>query len=377
MIRFPVTVVSVLVCSLNVASAQPQYNIIDLGIISGDTYSQAHAISSNGQFVAGRSVTSFNASHAISWTQAGGLVTLPNLTSPARPCGVGLGVNNTGVVVGFGGNDVQGANAVPLMWQSGSVSQLPLPSGASAGEATAINNPGVAVGLVAVGPNQLAVRWSGGTPTYISQQTSNGSYLIQPTAINDSGRIVGQGIDPNNSTLDVGYVYDISTNTAFSVGALPGMNGALNYGVSNAGHIVGGSNSNGGNAVPFIWTQAGGMHAIPLLPGTFMGAGYAVNSAGWVVGTMSGNTAVPFLYDGTSSYALANLIPSGSGWNLLTTITAEAHGVSESGIIVGAGEYNGQTHAFAMIPVPEPSTLLLVGVAGGLAAWRRNRRVAS
>lgn len=42
---------------------------------------------------------------------------------------------------------------------------------------------------------------------------------------------------------------------AFEVGALPGMNGALAFGVSNTGYVVGSSMLNQGSGLPFIWSD--------------------------------------------------------------------------------------------------------------------------
>ena len=52
----------------------------------------------------------------------------------------------------------------------------------------------------------------------------------------------------------IGIVYDIGQSRAIEVGALPGLNGALAFGVSNAGHVVGSSMLNQGSGMPFIWT---------------------------------------------------------------------------------------------------------------------------
>ena len=75
--------------------------------------------------------------------------------------------------------------------------------------------------------------YSGGSATIITQTTTNGSFFLTAFGINDSGRIVGQGIDPQNAARNVGIVYDIGQSMAFEVGALPGMNGALAFAVSN------------------------------------------------------------------------------------------------------------------------------------------------
>jgi hypothetical protein len=358
------------------AAAQPIYNIIDIGLVPGDTASQAFRISPGG-VATGRSLhfTSPQSSSAFSWTQAGGYVSLPTLTTTtlARPFGVGNGVNDSGAVVGTGSTDFNGTSRVPVIWQGGVPSPLPLPAGQTLGDANAINNAGVAVGSVGAGSAQVGAIYSGGTGSMITQLTPGGAYLITAFGINNSGRVVGPGVNPSNPAVNVGYVLDTSTNTAFSVGALPGMNGALNYGVSNSGAIVGSSMFNQGAGMPFIWTDAGGMVAIPLVAGTSQGSARGVNSAGWAVGTDGGAFAVPFLYDGTNSYRLGDLIPAGSGWDLLTNTSSSAMGISDSGVIVGTGVVNGATHAYAMIPVPvpEPSAFGLVLVPAVAAAARR------
>jgi uncharacterized membrane protein len=168
--------------------------------------------------------------------------------------------------------------------------------------------------------------------------------------VNNSGRVVGQGIDPTNAARNVGIVYDIGSNSAFEVGALNGANGALAFGVSNTGFVVGASMLNQGSGLPFIWSQAGGMAAIPLPAGTSQGSARAVNSNGWAVGTASSAFAIPFLYDGSATYRLADLIPAGTGWDLSTNTSSSALGISDGGIIVGTGVFNGQTHAYAMVP---------------------------
>jgi hypothetical protein len=120
--------------------------------------------------------------------------------------------------------------------------------------------------------DSAGVIYSGGSATVITQTTSNGSFFLTAFGVNNSGRVVGQGIDPTNAARNVGIVFDIGSASAFEVGALSGMNGALAFGVGNAGHVVGSSMMNQGSGTPFIWTQAGGMVAIPFPTGTSQGS---------------------------------------------------------------------------------------------------------
>lgn len=352
-------------------AAPPAYTIVDMGVVQPtDTASQANRISSGG-VATGRSLGT--PTQAFSWTQGGGIVGLPNLASPARAFSVGNGVNNAGVVVGTGTTTAFGSNPLPLIWQGGAVSQLPLPAGQSFGRANAINSSNVAVGSVGSGSTEFGSYYSGGSAVVITQTTATGQFLRTAYGINDSGRVIGFGVDPAAAAVNVGFVYDIGSATAFTVGALPGRNGAICFDISNAGYVVGSSMLNQGAGTPFIWTEAGGMVEIPLPSGASQGSARGVNNSGWAVGTASTAFAVPFVFDGTASYALADLLPAGTGWNLATTTSASAMGISDSGIIVGTGTYNGAVHAYAMIPVPTPGAMGVLAMAGLVAGSRRRR----
>jgi hypothetical protein len=331
----------------------PQYQIYDIGVIDpGDDASQGFGVS-HGGIAVGRSIRT-GGSQAFTWTLNGGIVGLPNLAG--RTHAVSNSANDNGVVVGTAATTLFGTSRLPVMWQNGAVSQLPLPPGETLGDASSVNASSVAVGSVDAGTLQQGVIYSGGSATIITQTTSNGCFFLTAFGINDSGRVVGQGIDPNNAARNVGIVYDIGQNTAFQVGALPGLNGALAFGVSNTGYVVGSSMLNQGSGLPFIWSDQGGMVAIPLATGTSEGSARAVNSAGWVVGNDSSAFSIPFLYDGTNTYRLADLIPPGSGWDLSMNTSSSADGISENGVIVGTGVHNGETHAYAMVPVaPSPT----------------------
>ena len=333
----------------------PQYQIYDIGVVQpGDTASQGFGVSRAGIAV-GRSFQA-DGTQAFTWTLKGGIVGFPNLSG--RSYCVSNSANDNGVVVGTGATTAFGSGRLPVIWQNGVVSQLPLPVSETLGDANSVNASNVAVGSVDAGSDQRGVIYSGGSATIITQTTPDGSYFVTAFGINDSGRIVGQGIDPGNAARNVGIVYDIGQNMAFEVGALPGMNGALAFAVSNTGFVVGSSMLNQGSGLPFIWSDNGGMVAIPLASGTSEGSARAVNSAGWVVGADSSAFSIPFFYDGTTTYRLADLIPPNSGWDLSMNTSSSALGISEDGVIVGTGLHNGETHAYAMVPVtptPTPS----------------------
>ena len=325
----------------------PSYQIYDIGVVQvGDTSSQGFGVSPGGVAV-GRSFRT-GATQAFSWTTAGGLVGLPNLAG--RNFCVSNSANDSGTVVGTGATTTFGSGRLPLVWQNGAVSQLPLPAGQTLGDANDVNASGVAVGSVNSGSAQRAAIYNGGTGTVITQTTPGGSFFQTAFGINDSGRIVGPGIDPNNAARNVGMVYDTGSASAFEVGALPDANGALAFGVSNTGFVTGSSMMNQGSGLPFIWSDAGGIVAVPLPVGTSQGSGRAVNSAGWVVGTASSAFAIPFLFDGSNTYRLQDLIPAGTGWDLSMNTSSSALGISDNNIIVGTGVFNGNVRAYAMVP---------------------------
>src|SRR3954470_10632004 len=158
------------VATLPTATATtPQYQIYDIGVIDpGDTASQGFGVSEGGVAV-GRSIRT-GGSQAFTWTLNGGLVALPNLAG--RNHAVSNSANDNGVVIGTAATTLFGSSRLPVMWQNGAVSQLPLPSGETLGNANSVNASSVAVGSVDAGTLQRGVIYSGGSATIITQTTA-------------------------------------------------------------------------------------------------------------------------------------------------------------------------------------------------------------
>lgn len=332
-------------------AAQPEYDIVDLGVVNAADFGVQGFGVSDGGVACGRTLGVSNV--AFTWTASGGQVVLPNLAG--RPFGRADGVNDAGVAVGTGSTTSFGSSPLPLVWSGGAVSALVIPGGETAGRANDVNNFGVAVGSIGGGITEFAAVFdAGGVPGgsfVITSATRGGSTMRTAFAVTDGGLVAGIGTDPANAARNVGIVYDIATETAEDIGALPGRNGAIPFGASPAGHVVGSSMQNQGSGLPFVWTAGAGMIEIPLPAATSSGSGRDANSAGWVVGNAGGVFSVPWLWDGLQTFSLQDLIPPGSGWDLSMNTSSSAEGISEDGVIVGTGVFNGEVRGYALIPV--------------------------
>jgi len=317
-------------------------SLTDLGTLGGST-STGTAINASG-YAVGSSLTSGGATHAFEYN--------PNTNS----------MTDLGVIAGQTSSVANGINSSnEIVGQSGPTAFKDTGSGLvslGTGDARGVNNSGVIIGSIPVGPNNHTEEWSatGTATTYYSLLNTIGS------SINDSGHFVG------TENGNGGYYSDGSSTSSItdSLGAfLPASfnNGSISAGEDDQSHEAAMY-----NVSTLTETILG-----KLSPSDSSSTASGINSSGTVVGT-SGSAGFEWTSSG-GMVSLTSLLGSQySGWTIVS-----ASAINDSGQILAEGLNGGVEHAVILsLPTPEPSSVVLLGIAGislGLAAWRRRRGV--
>jgi probable HAF family extracellular repeat protein len=167
----------------------------DLGTFPGGSQSEATGINDSGQVV-GYADNSSGSEHA--FLVSGG--TMRDLgTLPGGSNSYATAINNSGQVVGYG--DGSDGNQHAFLYSGGAMQELTFP-GAWETLALGINNRGQVVGEAHIaGANMGAFLYSNGAMVDLNSVTAaRGWILEQATGINDSGEIVGYGVNPSGQT---------------------------------------------------------------------------------------------------------------------------------------------------------------------------------
>ncbi len=199
-----------------------------------------------------------------------------------------------------------------------------------------------------------------------------GGAVSDAWSINDLGQVVGHSYTDQHDAL--AFLYESGTMT--NLGTLAGGDWSVARDINESGQVVGQAEDASGQIRAFLYDSE---TMIDL--GTFGGnesVAWEINNSGQVVGRADNTSGQrhAFLYDSGTMIELNDLLPPGSGWDDLQ----EANGINNNGQIVGSGYIDGEYHAYLMTPVPEPSTLALLGASTLCLLFhtcRRRRRQAA
>lgn len=319
------------------------YNVIDLGILPGGTFSSANGINNSGQVVGNSD--SDNGTRAFLYSN--GIITELN-TLPGISFSSATGINDSSQIVGNFARASSNSGSA-FLYNGGIVTIFtPLFDGYS--QANSINNSGQVVGnsVNRATNNSLASLYSGGTTSTLPIPGLNSI----ARGINDSGQVVG----------DNGRAFLFSGGTTTDLGTLPGGNNSSATAINNAGQVVGYSGSNNGNRA-FLYSN-GTMTDLGIIPGSIYSSANGINNSGQVVGVADNvNASRAFLHSGGQINDLNNLIRNNPGWTL-----QQANGINDSGQIAGTGTISNQSRAFRADPIVTPTGGITVGnisTAGG------------
>jgi probable HAF family extracellular repeat protein len=262
----------------------------------------------------------------------------------------GMGINNSGDVVGLGQYIGQLSG---FLYSDGDYTEI-RPLGSTAAEAYDINDNGDVVGNGYSYPSPGRNSGFLCTPPY-----GPGDYIpLSPpdwveayaTAINNDGDVVGWGYDENNDKR--AFLY---TSASYSVLLPPGWYSAEAWGINDAGEVVGFGNDGSSYIKGFIYS--GGTYTVmEKNPWDHLKA-FDINNMGDVVGYMERNTSKPEGYDIVRAFVsepksnphakrkYTDVLPK--GW-----VRSEAYGVNDHGDVVGTGYKTPGGNFFGFIATP-------------------------
>lgn len=352
------------------------FDIQAVPTLPGGTQNFALDINASGQIVGNSRKNGGTALHPYVWKIGDAAPTEIGILPGVPTFGRGFAVNDSGVVVGESGNGPSKA----FRYENGTLSDLGSLPGGTGGVANDINNSGRVVGAASNGQSVRAFYTDvGGVLMDLGTPLGTSDSLARAYAINEDGTIAGVARNASNTasepalwTFDSGGVPVATTVSS----PLPGAFGEF-LGLNDRSLAVGRYTDTSNRTRPFAF-DGSSSYDLGLLPNepTFVhGRAIDVNDSGMIVGYVARfDTAPSFggaavMWHNGSIFDLNTLIAPGSGWRLLS-----AEGINEQGQIVGFGTFGGQSRAFVLTPVPEPTSFVALGSGMLLMAlFRRNR----
>lgn len=333
----------------------------------GGTFGEAWGVNNSGSIDGHSTLPLDEVYHAFLWRK-GVITDLGTLGGPNSNQGF---LNDQGEVSGASDTSIPDPNGedfcgfgtnlicLPFVWQKGVMTPLPL-LGGNNGSAAGINNRGQIVG-VSETPNSdpcsfsflqmEAVVWENGTvqelPPFPGDSDGIGS------AINDSGQVVGAtGCATTNTIRAVLWPHG-PTGGVIDLGNLGDTTFNLPFGINNRSQVVGQSITASGFLHGFLW-QNGIISDLGSLPGLPTSVANGLNNQGQVVGFSEDangddSTAIAWLWQNGVLTDLNTLIRPGSPLFLL-----EALSINDRGQIAGFGRLANDEHrGFLLIPCDE------------------------
>lgn len=355
------------------------YSLTDLGTLGGAS-SYARGINNAGQIV-GYADTGNGASHAFLYDESNGIQDLhahPLIGASSRA----YGINDFGRVVGsYDGPDGTDHAFLydSLPSPDSELSDLTYSTANSFSGAYGINASGQVVGFQIYGTGNIAFLYDEIDGMSLLGTIPGGSYSYARD-VNDIGQVVGYAAANGNGG---NHAFLSGEDSLQDLGTLGGSQ-SYAFGINNFGQIVGGADTTNGEHHAVLYGLYGDLNVdLGTLGGDFARA-YEINELGQIVGySHTGNgESRAFFYDLNNGGVMTDLnflIEPDLGW-----VLTDAWDINELGQIVGTGLYEGQARAYLLTPtptiapVPEPATLAIWGVFGGLGliVARRRKRAA-
>jgi probable HAF family extracellular repeat protein len=369
------------------AVAQQSYKITDLGINnSKDNFSMAMGLNSQG-WAENMDGTVNPPENSVFTTVARGRavisiygfnIDLGTLGKPNANSWINWGgINDRGEAVGQSetanpdpnGEDICGfgthLTCVPFLWRGGHMSALPT-FGGNNGQASAINNPGDAVGFAENGALDATCP-AGTTNNRIALPAlwERGKADALPLVVGD---VDGFAFGINDRSQAVGYSGNCTVathavmwkdNAVFVLQDLGGAGSNFAYVINDRGQIAGQVGSADGTTFyAGVWLSGadGAVTNIGVLPGDFAAFATGINGRGQVVGNnfdSNFNWSHGFIWQDGVMTDLNTLIPADSNLFIIS-----ASNINEAGQISGMGTvlrgpHAGNIHAYLLTPTNE------------------------
>lgn len=302
----------------------PQYRVVDIAPIDGDTGIRACAVNDNG-IVCGSS-SGQAGTQAVIWSPTGQITVLK---TPGRPEATVSAVNASGVAIGSNFE-------APYIWGADHTGHAVSIKPIGSAELVGLDSAGDAVGTLRLGNVDMGIEVLA-DGTQINLGTIPGGVGCGAYAIDDAGDIAG--VAGRDAVIwRGGKILDLNPPGHYSYAT----------GINSKGHVVGYIGQEGGSYDGFVWVD-GAMTILAKPSSAYASEASKINDAGLVVGklrSMTDNDKAALWYGG-KGYDLNALTVDSRGWQLDNAIDINNHGW-----ILCTGMYRGSmAHAALLIPI--------------------------